>query len=70
MSSFFTTIYLARRGFKGLREKKMIADQEGDFATGKDAVSVAGIYLFFAALCFICTIMFFICAVALITHHQ
>jgi len=35
--NFAMTIYLARRGFKGLREKKMVCDRAGNFATGKDA---------------------------------
>jgi hypothetical protein len=62
------TIYLARRGIKGLREGKIIADRAGNYATGKEAVSIARIYLFFAALCLAGTILLFIGAIALIVR--
>jgi hypothetical protein len=68
LGSFAITVYLTRRGIKGLRDKKMIADRAGNFATGKDAVSIAKIYLFLAALCLVLTIMFLIGAIALIVR--
>ena len=68
VGNLLMAIYLSRRGFKGLREKKMLVDRVGNFVAGKNAVSIAKIYLFFAALCLAFTIMLFICAIRLMAH--
>jgi len=58
--------YLGRRGVKGLREEKMVADQQRNEVTGKDAIAVAKIYIFFSGLCLVLTIFFLILLIKLI----
>lgn len=61
-----TAIYLCRRALKGLRDQKMVADR-GTF-TGKDAVSLARVYFFFAAVCIISSAAFIFLLIARLIH--
>jgi hypothetical protein len=57
--------HLLRRGVKGVREK-IVTDRKGNQATGKDAVTVARMYLFFGALSLILAIVYLILLVRLL----
>jgi hypothetical protein len=67
--SIGVTVYLAMRGMKGLRQQKMVGDRSGNCVTGKSAVCLARVYLFYAGLSLVCSAFFlFLLAVRMI--HQ
>lgn len=67
VNSVGMSFYLGRRGIKWLRDKKLI-DRENNEITGKDAIAVAKIYIFFSAICLIIAITLLIPMVDLAVH--
>ena len=66
--ALLTGAHVGKRGMKGLREKKMVVDKLGNEAYGKEAISVARLYLFLAGLSFALAIFFFVIALILVIH--
>ena len=64
----YMTIYLGRRGLKGIREQKIVSERDGRIFTGKEALSVARIYLFFAGILLCCFGLFLVVFIAKIIH--
>jgi hypothetical protein len=67
IAEVWLTIYLGKRGLRGLREHKIVTDRAGTF-TGKDAVSVARIYLFFAVISLVGLALFLFLLVVKLIH--
>jgi len=54
----FNTFHLTRLGLKGLRDKIIISGRDGKKFTGKEAVNISKIYLFFAGIRFVSFVLF------------
>jgi hypothetical protein len=53
----YATVNIGSRGLKGLREKRL-EDRNKNWIEGKDATSVARLYLFIAAISGLCAIIY------------